>query len=131
MACSTEGHTLFLTGTSNPQQILLPVRHKHSKIFLMAFTLKGASVTAGVPDFVNYNLKIENTSSWMQAEIRSDYLSGTPLPITGAYTHEDYSPPKLIASGALSDLNNFKVSFTDSSGNPGLLTAWALWLKVV
>ena len=62
------------------------------KLILKTYSVRGAPTTAGVPNYTYYNLKLEGQGIDFAVKIkRHDQLTGVPLQLTGAMTHEHLS----------------------------------------
>lgn len=89
---------LFIHLTSNPQEVNIQIPQFH-KISLLEYSIKGAPVTASVPDELYYSL-FSNPDLGLDSNlwIRNDNHSraAVSLPLSGSFTHQQLQVPVVV-----------------------------------
>jgi hypothetical protein len=127
---NTDPHRIFVYATTTPFTIDLPSEHRHNKLFLFEYTIKGAPQTLSVPDNVFYNLIIEDSPAYSSQYIRNDQRPGIPLALTGGFTHIECLPPLEVARGSNDKLHHFRMRIPDQNGNPAVFSDIALCFQI-
>lgn len=99
----------------------------HRAVLIEWVIIKGAPVTAGVPDSPFYNIAITGTRSNLNI-IRNDNRPGMPIPLKGSYTFHEFTQPVYLAHEMPAG-GSFTLNLTDSTGNPAIASQVILFCR--
>jgi hypothetical protein len=122
-----DDHHIFARSTTSPFNVQLNTQIKNPrKLYLESYVVKGAPVTGGQPNSINYNIILKNIPTSVNLYSRNDSLQGIPIPLEGGYTEKTLSTKRHVANLNTS-LANFTIEVTDESGNAATFTDVGFW----
>jgi hypothetical protein len=101
--------------------------HNLSKLILYAYTIKGVSVTNGIPDDTFFNIRIGDLNpTW----VRSDQSNLVALAVTDQFTHEHLPRPIQFVTQPGKSLEGQNIIVTGPDGQPAVFTEMLMWFTM-
>ena len=131
-----DSNYLFISSENftNPLKIDLTKTISYRKLYLLEYSFFGVPTTSGVPNFTHYDLNFSGINGWTLQNWIHTNCSCEKFPLlldSSDVTHRVLNPPRLITQIGVNEIKNFKVNFTDPSGNAATCSKIALLFHCV